>query len=459
MKERIRLGYWDRTCRQHLFYPHEAHGLLCAPARSGKFRDVLCPMLLWWKGSCLIIDPKGQAAAVTARYRRDVLGQEVHLLNPFNILPDYLGRFNHATYDPMASLDVTSPNFGTDANNIAESLLVHGGPDNHWVDSGRILTSGVAMAQKAYFKNVNLTTVYRLISGPHPLEFCRNMVDRGGNNFIVERLARFAQPDSAENREIRSIISAAITQLAFIGSQPIAENLKSSSFSFREMKKRPMSIYLILPGRYLATTSKFFRLIVASAIDAFLHEGERDVPILGVLDEFASAVGQLGVVETAMGLAAGYGLQLLPVLQDLSQLQGLYPKTWETFLANSGFRMFFAPRDKTTSEYVSWMTGDTEIPNISSSFGQGRNGESTVNTTSGQGSRRYLLPHEVRELPGDEMIVFGDGLSGVLRAGRRPYYASPELNGLCDPDPYHLPEPSQAPVASARTGFWRWLLG
>jgi hypothetical protein len=31
-------------------------------------------------------NPKGQAAAVTARYRRDVLKQDVYLLNPFKIL-------------------------------------------------------------------------------------------------------------------------------------------------------------------------------------------------------------------------------------------------------------------------------------------------------------------------------------------------------------------------------------
>jgi type IV secretory pathway TraG/TraD family ATPase VirD4 len=29
----------------------------------------------------------------------------------------------------------------------------------------------------------------------------------------------------------------------------------------------------------------------------------------------------------------------------------------ETFLANSGFRIFFAPRDKTTSDYISDMCG------------------------------------------------------------------------------------------------------
>ena len=46
-------------------------------------------------------------------------------------------------------------------------------------------------------------------------------------------------------------------------------------------------------------------------------------PALFLLDEFA-ALGRLEAVERAMGLMAGYGLQLWPILQDMSQLKDLY---------------------------------------------------------------------------------------------------------------------------------------
>ncbi|SMP82292.1 Type IV secretory system Conjugative DNA transfer [Novosphingobium panipatense] len=39
-------------------------------------------------------------------------------------------------------------------------------------------------------------------------------------------------------------------------------------------------------------------------------------PVLFLLDEFA-ALGRLEPVERAMGLMAGYGLQLWPILQDI----------------------------------------------------------------------------------------------------------------------------------------------
>ncbi len=100
-------------------------------------------------------------------------------------------------------------------------------------------------------------------------------------------------------------------------------------------------------------------------VDAVMRSTRRTVPVLGLLDEFKSAVGRLGVIETAMGLASGYGLQLLPVFQNLSQLQELYPQGRETFLANSGFRIFFAPRDKTTSDYISDMAGVYSVLGVS----------------------------------------------------------------------------------------------
>jgi type IV secretion system protein VirD4 len=430
---RTRLGYWDKTFAETLWYPGEAHGLLCAPTRGGKFRDVLAQILLSWEGSCFIVDPKGQAAAVTARYRKEVLGQDVCVLNPFNILPDYLKDIRHAQYDPLTSkLDSGSPSFAADADNLAEGLMPYGGPETHWIDSARVLCSGVAMHLCAGFTGVNLARLYRVIAGPDLIPFCADAVEKPKADFVTEKLGRFREV-ATDDREIRSVISTAITQLTFMGNKPIADNLSASTVDFREMRKRPMTVYLILPGRYLASSAKWFRLITNSWADSCLEEGRGSIPVLGILDEFKSAVGKLGSIETLLALGAGYGCQLLTVIQDIPSLQELYPKAWETFIANSGWRMFFRPRDWTTSDFVSRMVGTTEVHTIAKSLGP----KPSVSAAS-QG-KLYLLPEEVRDLSDDEMLVFADGIPGVIRAGRRPYYdkATAEFSGKYDPDPYH----------------------
>jgi hypothetical protein len=60
---------------------------------------------------------------------------------------------------------------------------------------------------------------------------------------------------------------------------------------------------------------------------------QRQPYVLFLLDEFA-ALGRLEPVERAMGLMAGYGVQLWPILQDLHQLRGSYGTRAGTFLVS-----------------------------------------------------------------------------------------------------------------------------
>jgi type IV secretion system protein VirD4 len=154
--------------------------------------------------------------------------------------------------------------------------------------------------------------------------------------------------------------------------------------------------------------------------------------VLGILDEFKTTVGNLNAIETLNAMGAGYGVQLLTVVQNLAQLKTLMPDNWETYLANSGFQIFFPQRDWTTSEYLSRMAGEIEIQTTSRSFGA-----KDPSVSVGAKSKRFLSPEATRELPNEEMLVFCDGVPGVIRAGRRPYYQSPEFAGKYDLDPYH----------------------
>jgi type IV secretion system protein VirD4 len=83
-------------------------------------------------------------------------------------------------------------------------------------------------------------------------------------------------------------------------------------------------------------------------------------PVLFLLDEFA-ALGHLSVIERAMGLMAGYGLQLWPILQDLSQLEALYGRKAATFLANAGVLQAFNVNDLATARWLSELIGASTI--------------------------------------------------------------------------------------------------
>src|SRR6185312_15521150 len=73
----------------------DRHVATIATTRAGKGRSVIIPNLLTWRGSALVIDPKGQNACVTALKRghggaglTGALGQTVRILDPLGEIRD-----------------------------------------------------------------------------------------------------------------------------------------------------------------------------------------------------------------------------------------------------------------------------------------------------------------------------------------------------------------------------------
>ena len=67
--------------------------------------------------------------------------------------------------------------------------------------------------------------------------------------------------------------------------------------------------------------ARWLRLLVAQAVtDMARYPARPERPVLFLLDEFAALV-RLEPVERAMGLMAGYRLQLWSILQDMHQLR------------------------------------------------------------------------------------------------------------------------------------------
>lgn len=100
--------------------------------------------------------------------------------------------------------------------------------------------------------------------------------------------------------------------------------------------------------------SRWMRTLVRIAIEAKMnapqqHTGERT---LFMLDEFF-ALGHLQLVEDSAAYLAGYGIKLVPVVQNIGQVKKLYDKNWETFLGNAGGILAWSLNDHETESYIS----------------------------------------------------------------------------------------------------------
>ncbi|HVP46107.1 MAG TPA: type IV secretory system conjugative DNA transfer family protein [Bryobacteraceae bacterium] len=437
----VRIGYGPRG-RRALYYPGFGHILTIAAARMGKGATLICNALLSWRYSALVIDPKAENAAVTGHYRRRF--GKVYVLNPFGILADSLKGLKVGRLNPMAVLDVGSRSFHASCDKLAAALVWDEGRDGlHFTTAARMLVSGVIAAVMRYGAEgeQNLVTVARIISGPHFFGFCRRVVQSTTDPFIVQKLGRFAAQGAENIREVVDVVSTAITQLGFIGNAAIADCLSGSDFRFSDLaRKAGTTVFICLPLNMLDVCDKFFRLILETALMDLLSEGRRGMRrrVLAVIDEMAQLGPQMKSLENAMGMAAGAaGLQLWCVLQDLSQLKGMFPQTWETFIQNCGATLWFGARDQTTRTYVSALAGTREV--VSRSHGvtiDRMTGEPVVSDSMAQHAVPLLLPEEVGALATDEMIAFVEGVNGVIRAKRKFYFRCSEFRGKYRANPY-----------------------
>jgi type IV secretion system protein VirD4 len=408
----------------------DRHLLTIASNRSGKGVSSIIPNLLTWPGSLVVIDPKGENAAVTARHRRE-MGQEVHILDPLGITGLRGSRFN-----PLLWLDPQGKNFVEDANLVADSLhmsqatkeeMFFSNESKAWVagEIMHIVTTEPPATRTLATLRAHLT---------HPKDEFDWLLDDMTDNSAAFGLAARAASRLRQkaDRERSGVISTAQAETHFLDSPSMTEVMAASDFDLGQLKRGAMTIYLVLPAERLATHGRWLRLMISLCIATLTRDRMPPRhPVLMVLDEFA-ALGRLQAIETAMGLLAGYGVQLWPILQDLSQLQDLYPHRWRSFLANAGVVQAFGVNDAGTAEYLSSLLGTRTV--IVRHEGRSMDGKHRGSENYGPASRPLLMPHEILRLQENRQLVLIQGKAPIL-AERVRYYADAEFAGLFDANP------------------------
>jgi len=343
----------------------DRHVITIAGTRAGKGRSLILPNLALWPGSVIAIDPKGELARKTARWRREGLGQNVLVLDPFGV-----SGHASAAYNPLADVVPDSDTFMDDVALIADALIVDDGvKEKHWTDSAKNLIRAIILYMFAEGSAATLPRLRRILLGSEGrLAKPDSNKDVPGTYLFMrmrqskdEYVRLFGQTFlDKQERELDSIISTAREQLAFLDSRPMDRVLAPSSFRLGSVKKTPTTIYLCLPAARLGTHFRWLRIFVNLAIAALEEEQENQKPVLLLLEEFA-VLGHMGAVENAAGQIAGFGVKLWAILQDLGQLKALYKDRWETFFGNAGITTWFGLNDETSLEYLSKRLGDTHF--------------------------------------------------------------------------------------------------
>src|SRR5882762_5817661 len=445
-----------RRGRRYLMLEGQQGVLLAAPPRAGKGTGIVVPNALNWPGSLVCMDMKRENWMITAGFRAR-RGQACYLFDPF-AEDGRTARWNPFSYvsrDPTRGLN--------DLQRIAEMLYPDPpNVDPFWTASARSLFLGIALY---LFETPTLPNTIgevlrqgmasddegfgqhwkRLIEG-------RNSGTRPLSSQCVRSLYDVIDLAPVTASSIRKTFTSRLD----LWLNPILDAATAESdFDLRELRKKPMSIYVGVNFDDLHRLRPVLNLFFQQTIGLQTRELPEQNPhlkhqVIMLLDEF-TALGRIPIIAEAISYLPGYNVRVVLVIQTPAQLREVYGiHNAETMMKSLAARIVFAPKDVSDAREISDELGFTtvRVKSISKPIGIGvepRGGRSLSESVSLQ-RRALLLPQEVKELGSERCIVFYEGLRPI-RFKKVRYFRDKRFRARLLPAP-SAPIPSRGVSAS-----------
>ena len=388
---------------RYIWYRGDGNTMVISHPGGGKGQGFVLPNAILYQGSMLIIDPKGENAAMTAKHRREKLGQKVHVIDPAHLSGEPPAHFN-----PLDWLRSTEAKyFFEDCDLLARALVASEAAQYaHFHDEAVNLMRALILYLFAHEPhNLNLNRLYELAFGDTKHWFgvfelmAESEVDHEGIRRIVIATGNwYLGLDSKAQDQHRSTV---LKNLQWLAGLAIPEVVQTSDFDLKRLKSETSTIYLCIPGESRELYKPYVRcLITLVLLGMYRTRGIGTLPVQFMCDEFYTTIGNLELIDAAVGDMRGYGARFAFVFQDLSQLQRLYPETWKLFESSCGAVMYIGAANE-TGEHVSKRLGETEYTQVPGGvFFAG-----DVDRKPQIGRRPLMTPQQIKELGERKVII------------------------------------------------------
>ena len=406
----------------------EAHTLIVARTRAGKGTRVIVPTLLRYSGSMLVIDPKGENAAITARVRHEQLHQEIHIINPWGEMKDLYSRlgFPPATFNPLDAIDRNDLNAVAVAQTLAATICpVAHGKDKFWQGSAANVLAAVFLwladqpgEQKTLARAREIVTMSRTDFSKVLAKMAASTAFHGAIKEMVSQYIDLAEETYS------GIMSNLAENTKFLSDPRIKAATNTSSVSLQTLRDVLTTVYVVIPHDRIETHATWLRLVIAAAMQAIKGRNALTAPphhrCMFLIDEFGS-IGHIADIPRDIALMSGYGLDFTLIVQGLDQLKTHYKDASGTILSNCGYKWFCYVNELDTAKYLSDSLGKATVrtvgKSISSGESTGGNATSGQSTTYGEMGRSLLTP--------DEILNLGRNVAILLHPYGPPYCLRP----------------------------------
>jgi type IV secretion system protein VirD4 len=410
-----RVDGWGRN--RLLAAEERASVVVLGPTQSGKTSGLAVPAILEWEGPVVATSVKTDLVAHTLDWRQRVGKAWVYD-------PTASTGLAAATWSPLVSCGdwdgarrtaawLCSATRGRDAGT---------GDDDFWyATAAKLLAPHLLVAARA---GRDMGDVVRWIDTQEEDEVA-GLLELAQ---VPEASAAMTASWGRDERTRSSVYTTAETVLEAFGDRTVARSTMSSDIDVGELLGGPSStLYVCAPGHEQARLKPLFSALLhhvfVAAYDRTASTGRPlDPPLLVVLDEAAN-IAPLGDLDTVASTAAGHGIQLITVWQDLAQIQARYGPRAGTVVNNHRAKIVLSGiSDPPTLDYASRLLGETDIGEASVTTDR-RGGHST---TRANRERRLLTEAELRRIqPQHGVLVYGH--LEPVRLRLRPWFADPTL--------------------------------
>lgn len=372
---------------QLLFNRSGMHETRVAPTGSGKSQSGSIPIALSLGANCnMVITAKGlEVWEATSKYRSEVLGQECHLINTFE-MDGVEGSSINPLDDIVLLCDAEDPEaleLGTKKALTLMPVPKGGGGDNKFF--GEFGRSFLAKAM-VYVGHVQADTGYlcanlthlneRLCGSDFEFKLFLNEMEEcdAFKGALAQSAVRFKSLFKQSPRTAVSVLSEITNCLEpYNKATLLGKNTTTSDFNLEDILHKPMSLYIAMASDKVASQGAYAALVIDTLLGMHLREKRTKNRVVYCLDEFGNlSQGIIPSIIPALYLLRSKNGQIIIFSQDTG-IFARYEEEKNAFVTQAQTYMASSIRSVEDAKTYSERAGQTSVIVESINLPQGQN--------------------------------------------------------------------------------------